>query len=82
MDQLSENAVDLQSGVRAAEAENLHAGLDQYSLAEARQAVVHTRHDIVLVVSLLTSLNRQVRTLKWVVMGILGALVVLLLARL
>ncbi|MER3486898.1 MAG: hypothetical protein C4345_13910 [Chloroflexota bacterium] len=81
MDQFLDGAAALQRGVKADEARNLDSGLDDYSEAQTRQAVVHTRQDIVIIVSLLRDLNRQLRTLKWTVIGIFAALVLLLLAR-
>jgi hypothetical protein len=65
-------AVNLQSLVKHDEAESLRMSADNYSDAEVRQATVHTRQDIVLLVSLLSSLNLQVRRLIWI--GLAGLL--------
>lgn len=39
------------------------------------QSIVYTRQDLVLVVSLLDSLNKQLRWARWTLLGILAALV-------
>ena len=48
----------LQGEVKQAEHTNLSKGLDYYEPEEVNQAIVHTREDIVLMVSYLTSNNR------------------------
>lgn len=48
----------LQAAVRWDEARAVDQ-FDQYSSAEVRQAVIHARQDVVLTVSLLSSLNGQ-----------------------
>jgi len=67
-------ASELQRGVKHDELENLDKGLDDYSEAQVRQATVHTRHDLVLLVSHFASLNRQVSTVRrllWIIAGLL-----------
>jgi hypothetical protein len=71
-------AVEVQRAVKYDELKHLDNGLDQYSREQVSQATVHTRQDLVLVVSLLTDLNRQARSLKWIAFVILLALVLLL----
>lgn len=51
----------------------------EYSPNFVRCMVVNTRQDMVLVVSLLNSLNGQVQTLKYLLVGILLVLVLILL---
>jgi hypothetical protein len=82
MDPFSSRAAALQRGVRADEATTLEHRADEYTDAQVRQAIVHARQDIVMLVSLLTDLNLQVRTLKWAGLGILGLLVLQYFGRL
>ncbi len=56
-------AGDLQRGVK--HDEKALPGINDYTDDDVRQAVVHTRQDVVLLVSLLDSLNSQVRWVKW-----------------
>jgi len=60
-----EVASELQRGVKYDELEHLDKRLDDYSEAQVRPAIVHTRQDHVLLVSYLASLNRQVATVRW-----------------
>jgi hypothetical protein len=57
-------AADLQRAVKYDELATLERGGDEYDEARVRQAVVHTRQDTVLLVSLLSSLNGQVATVR------------------
>jgi hypothetical protein len=50
----------------------------EYTDEEVRQAVVHARQDIVLLVSYLASLNRQIRAIKYTVVA--GVIVLVLRA--
>jgi hypothetical protein len=63
----------LQNQVKAGERDQLQDGLDAYEKEEINQAIVHTRQDIVLLVSYLTTTaiasNRIVRRLN-VLIGI------------
>ena len=54
------NAAGLQQMVRESESKN---SLD-YADDEVRRAIVHAREDIVLIVSNLSSLNKQLRTVR------------------
>jgi hypothetical protein len=66
-------AADVQRGVKKDEANNLQGGGDDYSEAEMRQAIVHTRQDMVLLTSLLASLNGQIATIRRLLwLGTLG----------
>jgi hypothetical protein len=72
-------AADLQRSVKHDEMKNLEHGADGYDEAQARQAIVHTRQDIVLLVSLLASLNGQIATVRrllWLI--VLGGLLLVL----
>ena len=51
----------LQEAVRAAEADARNAGLDDYDDHHVRQATVHTRQDLVLVVAILSSIENVSR---------------------
>jgi hypothetical protein len=55
----SDMASALQRGVMADEAEHLDKGLDLYSEEQKTQAIVHTRQDIVLLVSYVSSISRK-----------------------
>lgn len=52
----------LQTSVKIAEREQLEK--IQYNSAEARQATVHARQDLVLMVSHISSLNKQAQTIR------------------
>lgn len=65
MSTYAERAGELQRGVKYDELENLDKGLDQYQRPAVRQAIVHTRQDMVMLVSLLDSVNVQLRALRW-----------------
>jgi uncharacterized integral membrane protein len=55
-----QKAARLQQSVRADERE----GSDDYSDGDLKRSVVHAREDIVLLVSHLSSVNRQLRAIK------------------
>lgn len=59
MTELIESARRVQFGVITDEADNLARGLDDYSPEAVRQAVVHTRQDVVLLASYLTGIHGQ-----------------------
>jgi hypothetical protein len=66
-------AEDLQRAVKYGEIENLGNGVDDYSDNQVRQSSVHTRQDLVLIVSHIASLNEQVATIRrlaWIVAAI------------
>lgn len=56
-------AARLQDSVRASEIRS--ADFSQYGDDDVARAVVHTRRDVVLIVSHLSSLNSQLRIIKW-----------------
>lgn len=62
-------AARLQCDVRQFEATQT----DEYSQNQVRLAIVHAREDLVLIVSHLSALNRQIRIIK-VMVGILVAI--------
>ena len=64
MDDYEASGRKLQFEVMQAEATQLSKGDDAYTPREVAQATVHTRQDLVLVVSLLTQLNGHVRALR------------------
>lgn len=71
----SEAAGSLQRAVMSSERTNLEKGLDDYTEEEVRQATVHTRQDLVLVVSYLSALNTQaatIRRLLWLILAVLA----------
>jgi hypothetical protein len=70
-------AGDLQRTVRLSEDEIGEA----HSAADARRATVHGRQDLILITSYLSSLNRQIATIK-VLLSVLTVLVALALFRL
>jgi hypothetical protein len=55
-----QKAARLQQSVRADERE----GYDDYSDSDLKRSVVHAREDIILLVSHLSSVNRQLRAIK------------------
>lgn len=67
-----DRAGNLQQFVRSEEARNLE--YSNYGEETVRQAVVHCRQDVVMLVSHLSSVNRQLRAIKW----LLAACVVLI----
>jgi hypothetical protein len=68
-------AWELQRDVRSGEYEKASTEpLDYTTGAHLRMAIVHARQDLVLVVSLLTSLNGQVRVVRWLLCALLGVL--------
>lgn len=48
--------------------------IDMYEDQAIKRAIVHSREDLVLVYSQLSSLNSQVRTVKWLLAFIAGFL--------
>ena len=71
-------AVQLQESVRGSERERDWISSDEH----AKTAVVYTRHDMIMVVSYLSSLNRQLATIKiilTIVTAIAGAVAVKLI---
>jgi len=68
---------EIQFGVIESESDNLARGDDHYSENEVAQAAVHTRQDLVLVVSLLTDMNIQLRLLRWMAFVVLIAMIVI-----
>ncbi len=52
------------------------AGAD-YEEPKVRRAIVHTRQDVVIVVSYLSSLNKQVRIVKWLIILVVLMLIVI-----
>lgn len=69
MSSFTRRATELQRGVKHDEARSLEHLADDYSDAQVRQATVHTRQDVVLLVSLLSALNVQVRRLVWIALA-------------
>ena len=68
----------LQQGVRFREIDQLAKGLDQYDDDTVRQATLHARLDLVLAISYLSSLNKQlavIRGLLWLIAALLAVLV-------
>ena len=68
----------LQQSVRFTEIDQLARGSDQYDDNTVRQATVHARLDLVLVISHLSSINKQlaiVRGLLWLIVVLLAVLV-------
>jgi len=53
------------------------AVVQEYSEGQTRQAVVHARQDIVLLVGLLDALNSQIRWVKWLLVLIAGLVIYL-----
>lgn len=78
-DKYSNLAADLQRGVISDEDSQLASGHAEYSEARARQAVVHTPHDLVMVISHLSSLNQQVRTIRWLLWVTISLLAILVI---
>jgi len=73
MSRYDDAAGNLQRAVKHDELDNLDR--EDYSEAQARQSVAHTRQDIVLIVSHLSSLNKQaatIRLLLWAAVALLG----------
>lgn len=71
----SEKAAQLQSSIRESERNDVL----EYDEAQVRQAIVHSRQDIVLIVSYIASLNEQmigVRRLLLIVVILLLAILV------
>ena len=69
-----ERARQVQSAVRHDEFEMARKGLVDYTTnADVRLAIVHARQDLVLVVSLLDSLDGQVRVIRWLLCALLAA---------
>lgn len=62
----------LQDSVKSAESDM--PAIDMYEDQAIKRAIVHSREDLVLVYSQLSSLNSQVRTVKWLLAFIAGFL--------
>lgn len=79
MGKFMDKAAELQRGLKFDEIDSLSKGLDDYDEATARQTTVHTRQDLVMVVSLLDRIAEEARSLKrWVIaFGILFGLYLL-----
>jgi len=73
----SKRASNLQLAVRESEAAYSHVNI--YEEDEIRRAIVHTRQDIILLASYLDSLNSQMRSVRWLLTGVLACLIVLML---
>lgn len=71
-----DRAMRLHIGVKHDELNSLAHGCDDYSEEQMRQSIVHTRSDMVLLVSHLSSLNQQVATMRRLLWVGLGAAVV------
>ncbi len=68
------NAIALRDRTQIAEYEQLQKGRAEYDGDEVRQAIVHARQDMVLLVSLLVDVNKQLRTVVWLMIAILALL--------
>ena len=66
-----DRAGSLQAGVRSDESRQPNGLYDE---DQERQAIIHARQDIVLMYSQLSSANGQLRTIKYLLAGILIAL--------
>lgn len=80
----SDMASSLQRGVIEDELENLEKGLDQYNEEQKSQAIVHTRQDVVLLVSHVSALSRKMsKALFWLraICLLLGLLVLVFYSR-
>ncbi len=73
MSKYDEIASKLQTSVRIGE-EDVDV---EYGAAKVNQSIVHTREDLILVVSHLSSINKQLNTAKFVLVCILLALLYL-----
>lgn len=78
MDEFRTRAVDLHFAVQRGEAEQLERGLTDYSAEEERQAIIHMRQDVVMLVSLMMDLNRQLKVVRLAVIALLIVVAVLL----
>jgi hypothetical protein len=79
MNAYEQRAMDLQLRVIASEDKQLDQGDADYTPERERQAIVHTRQDLVLLISYLSAVNLQVaamRRLLWVMTLALGVLVI------
>jgi hypothetical protein len=63
-----QRAARLQEGVR--NDERCDAAFSVYGEEEVARATVHTRQDLVLIVSYLSSANEQLATIRWLLMGL------------
>jgi len=61
MNSWTKQAGDLQQSVRQSETNKI----DSYTDEEVRQATVHAREDITMLVSLLESANSQLNAIRW-----------------
>lgn len=69
-----DRAKELQRHVRIDESEQLRDGLSNYEDEQVRQAIVHSRQDIIMIVSYLSSANYKLK----IVAGLLFIAVALL----
>jgi hypothetical protein len=70
MNAYEQRAMDLQLRVISSEDEQLERGHADYTPERERQAIVHARQDLVLLISRLSAVNLQIasmRRLLWVV---------------
>ncbi|MFL2812107.1 MAG: hypothetical protein ACJ0BV_11575 [Paracoccaceae bacterium] len=72
-------AFKIQMGVSSRESVNLKDGMDAYNQKEVRQAIVHTRQDLVLVYSKLGSLIEIMKSTKLILRAIFIVLIIFLL---
>lgn len=80
-DQFWARAMAVRDQTRMREGDQLADGLDGFNYSEeaVRQAVVHTREDMVMVVSLLADANRQLRMIAWLAVLVAVLLLALVL---
>lgn len=67
----SARAKAVQQSIIEEEAEQLRNGFSDYTEAQVRQAIVHTRQDLIFMISALGNLSRQAVALTWLVKGLL-----------
>ena len=61
----------VRDGEQAAAEGSFPDSLGPYSREGVRRAIVHTREDVTMIIVHLSSLNRQISTVKWLLVGIL-----------
>lgn len=69
-----DRARKLQRHVRIDEAEQLRDGLSDYDDGQIRQAIVHSRQDIVILVSYLSSANYKLKVIAGLLFVAVGLL--------
>lgn len=69
-----DRAYRLQQSVRSAERDSAH--INRYDAHTVKTAIVHARQDLAAVYSQISSLNAQVRMIKWL-LGLIAALLVI-----